>query len=111
MGRFDHIKPKKLPLTAEEFAAEADASSHLVAKRAKPERVKPLLTVVGKMQRNKDCGRPHQIYLRTDIQDDIARYCIGNMQGIINYLIRTGLTKLIQEDQPILEEMTKTDND
>src|SRR5687768_4342018 len=102
-NRFSHLKKKNPPLTPDEFAAGAIEKERKNSKK-KISRVKVLLTIVGKMNRSEDCEKSYQLYLRNDIKNDIERYCIGNMQSLINYLARRGLDDLIAKDTVIIEE-------
>ena len=79
-----------------------DANNINVSKEAvrKPSQEDILLTFAGKIDRENECEKkPVLLYLKKDIASDIAQYCHGNKQGIMNYLLRKGLDELIKNNK------------
>jgi hypothetical protein len=99
--RFSYLKKKKSFSTPEEFASALKKNE----RKTKKLKEKLLLSISGKMKRTEDCSHSYQIFLRNDIKNDIDRYCLGSMQGIVNYLIRRGLDEIIAKGEPIIEEL------
>lgn len=101
-GRFSHLKRKK-HLTVDEFAAEANNTKAWEPK-SKLIKDKILLFIAGRMNRMEDCTKPFLLHLRKDIKNDIERYCLGNMNALLNYLVRRGLDDIIEKGEKIIEE-------
>ncbi len=45
------------------------------------------------------------LYVNEDVYEDLDKYCSGNKQGVINYLLRRALDDLIEKQEIIIEEI------
>jgi hypothetical protein len=103
-GRFDHLKKKTIntELSKDEFIQDAESEHHIPQAKLKISKKDILLSVSGRMNREKNCGKPNLIYLKKDLERDITKYCHGNKGLIINYLLRKGLDQLVKDGELIL---------
>lgn len=110
----DKYKSKNA-MTADEFIGAASDSVNVIdndpaLQQSKTKTVKSheaqqknvLLTVAGKMNRERDCSKPSLIYFKNDIKADMEKYCNGNKNLVINYLLRKGLDALIEEGEMVV---------
>ncbi|MGQ3889992.1 hypothetical protein ACQUW5_13300 [Legionella sp. CNM-1927-20] len=95
----NRIKSKQFK-TVDEFIEDANNIDNSKEAVKKPSQEDILLTFAGKIDREKECEKkPVLLYLKKDIANDIAHYCHGNKQGIMNYLLRKGLDELIKNNK------------
>ncbi len=101
-NRFEHLKKKKDAIPIEEFinAANQEEKGLLEPKKSSTKEI--ILSVAGKIDREKDGGKNTLIYLKKEIKKDIQKYCYGNKTIIINYLLRKGLDYLISNKETIV---------
>lgn len=112
----DKYKSKNT-MTADEFISAASDSVNMDNTEPDPTQSKPktktvksheaqrknvLLTVAGKMNRERDCSKPSLIYFKNDVKGDMEKYCNGNKNLVINYLLRKGLDALIAEGEMVV---------
>lgn len=114
-NRFEHLKNKKkdanLP-TKEEFIAEPLKEYSDILERNDQNKEKNqneeidssaiLLAVSGRINRERDCGKGRLIYIRSDVERDIKKYCRGNKTLLINFLLRKGLDQLISDNKQLI---------
>jgi len=103
INRFSHLKKKRNnSLPVEDFIGNASKSSY--ARIANKQKLKKsvLLSIAGKMDRELECVKPIQLYLKKDVSADLKKFCHGNNQAILNYIIRKGLDQLIAENELVL---------
>lgn len=93
---------KKRPMTREEFIN--GALSDKGARKSRKVIGKNILLSIGG-RRNSRSSHNVNLYLDDSITTDLEKYCSGNKQGILNYLIRRGLDELIEKKEVIIEEM------
>ena len=102
-NRFEHLKSKPIDTTKpkEEFIEGAGNIKNNIKRASKSlSKKKVLLSLSGKMNRVTDCDKKAVLlHLKKDVSYDIEKYCHGNKQGIINYLLRKGLDELIEKGE------------
>jgi hypothetical protein len=99
-NRFEHLKNKpKAESSMLDFidSANKDVNTRIANKQVSTKQI--LLSISGKMDREKECMKPVLLHLKRDISVDIEKYCHGNKQAILNYLIRKGLDSLIEKGE------------
>lgn len=103
-NRFEHLKKKgtSTPVSREEFINAADPVDEQKEKPKRTFKKEILLSGSGRINREKNCGKPFLVYIKKDIEHDMKKYCHGSKALIINYLLRQGLNKLIEENKLIL---------
>jgi len=110
-NRFAHLKNNKsensLPTKEEFIAAPLKEYDDILDKKETTDNEKAnqdtiLLAVSGRINREKDCGKGRLIYIRSDVERDIKKYCRGNKTLIINYLLRRGIEILIEKNECII---------
>jgi hypothetical protein len=94
--RFSHLKKYKQN-NPEEFIEEASESK--TSKIAKEHKENILLSISGNISKTEKSPKPFLLYLKKDVEADMKKYCHGNRQAVLNYLIRKGLNKLIEDDE------------
>mgnify|MGYP001024464540 CR=1 FL=1 len=99
-NRFEHLKDKKQGVDSFIEGANVARPEHVSRKRKDPEQI--LLSISSKMNREQECEKPILLHLKSDIAKDIDKYCHGNKQAILNYLVRAGLDALIADKELIL---------
>ena len=103
-NRFEHLKKtNKEHNDVNKFIEKADdlGTAKLAKKSVSKENI--ILSIAGKMDREQECDKkPILLHLKKDISNDIDKYCHGNKQAIINYLVRKGLDELIKHGELIL---------
>jgi hypothetical protein len=105
MSRFDNIKNKKpLPRSFDEFVEGANQERGAQKARKRPSKNNLLLIAAGRVASKEIYAKAGLLYLKKDIQADIEKYCTGNKQAILNYLIRRGLDDLIAKGERVIEE-------
>jgi hypothetical protein len=85
------------PKTVTDFIEGANTNIHAkeAVRKQSPDDI--LLSFAGKIDRENECvHKPVLLYLKKDVAADIEKYCYGNKQGILNYLIKMGLNELIR---------------
>lgn len=97
-NRFSHIKNRNRDV--ESFIEKANDSKKNKLIRCQEEQV--LLSIASRMNRDKECKKVVLLHVKKDIISDIDKYCHGNKQAILNYLLRRGLDTLIKEGKLIL---------
>lgn len=97
------IMKKRTP-SLEEFI---DGAKDNKARRAKRKhRVNEILLVVsGRKSDRSEYAKNLNVWLNPDVLADMEKHCVGNRQGVINYLLRRGLDQLIEANERIIEEM------
>ncbi len=102
-NRFEHLKNKKETLSIDEFINAANQKQDEGLLESKKTSTKDIiLSVAGKIDREKDGGKNSLIYIKKDIKKDIQRYCYGNKTIIINYLLRQGLDCLVSNKETVV---------
>ena len=103
-SRFEHLKKNTTQsrLSRDEFIEGANAEKKSIQSKIKPSAKEILLSVSGRINREKSCGKPVLIYLKKNISESIQKYCHGNRTLIVNYLLERGLEALIQEGKLVL---------
>jgi hypothetical protein len=103
-NRFDHLKKNRLStdMSREEFIENAEKEDKFVQAKLKPSKKDILLSVSGRINREKNCGKPNLIYIKKELESEIKKYCHGNKTLIINFLLKKGLNALIEENRLIL---------
>lgn len=103
-NRFGHMKNRKKNL--EEFIEGANTpiekSDTKPSKNTQKQKEKILLSISSKMNRDEECGKPVLLYLKKDIAEEIDKHCHGNKQAILNYLLKRGVTSIIENNELIL---------
>lgn len=104
MSRFEHLKRKsgESSLSREEFIEAADKEESLTQAKYKPSKKEILLSVSGRINREKNCGKPVLVYLKSDLSQLIKKHCHGNKTLVVNYLLERGLKALIGDAKLVL---------
>lgn len=103
MNRFNHIR-KTAPISREEFIDGANDDQQ-AKKTRRASKANVLLVGSGKISNREIYGKPAILLnLKKDIQYDLEKYCSGNKQITINYLLRRGLDELINAGKQVIEE-------
>jgi len=104
-NRFGHLKKRsKTPKNVEEFIEAAEKPKRVRVARRQRKKEGVLLSVSGKMDRGIECDKPIRLFIKKDINQDIDKFCTGNKQGIINFLIRKGLDEIIKDGKALFIE-------
>lgn len=97
-----HHKKRKnsIPKSVNDFIEGANVNIYAKESLKKPSPDDILLSFAGKIDRENECvHKPILLYLKKDVAADIEKYCYGNKQGIMNYLIKRGLDELIKDNK------------
>lgn len=85
------------------FSGTVKRSKKSTSTKGKKDKNNILLSASGRMGRKKDCvSKPITLYLKKDIRKDMRKYCGGNEQISINYLIRKSLDEIIKKGKFVL---------
>ena len=105
MSRFSHIKTTKRTATRslDDFVEGAN-KNHAKKARKRPSKEKVLLSISGRSSSRDEYAKGTLLYIKQDILDDVDKYCMGNKNAILNYLIRRGLDELVADKKVVLEE-------
>ena len=98
-NRFQHIKRDK---TVEEFIDSADEPKVNKKSRLMKNSNTVLLSISSRMKREGEAKKPVLLYLNKDISSDLDKYCHGNKQAILNYLLRRGIDSIVRDGELIL---------
>lgn len=103
-SRFEHLKKKRQSseVSLEEFIEGADVEDRSTQAKIKPNKKNILLSVSGRINREKNCGKPILVYLKKELEMSMKKYCHGNKTLVINYLIERGINVLLEEDKLVL---------
>jgi hypothetical protein len=104
-NRFEHLKKKTVTQdkNVDEFINGANELGRAKLAKKPVSKQDVLLSISGRMDRGLECdNKPVLLHLKKDISKDIDRYCHGNKQAIINYLVRKGLDQLIEKGELVL---------
>lgn len=97
-NRFKHIKDKH-----KDIDSFIEGANHSVENEPEQKDMrKVLLRVSSRMNRDEECKKPVLLHIRRDVASDLDKYCHGNMQAILNYLLRRGLDSLVEDNELIL---------
>jgi len=103
-NRFEHLKKKNIPQQGvDEFISAANKieGSKLAKKNISKKDI--LLSISGRMDRSLECDKKTiLLHLKKELSRDIDKYCHGNKQAILNYLIQKGLDQLVKNGELIL---------
>jgi len=103
-NRFDHLKKKSdKSKKVDDFieGANAPREGDKIAKQQR-NTSEVLLSAPNRIDYETGKAKPVLLTLRQDIADDLEKYCHGNKQAIINYLVERGLQELIKDGELIL---------
>lgn len=104
-NRFEHLKKKAVTQNqnVDEFISGANEIGGAKLAKKPVSKKDVLLSISGRMDRGIECDKkPVLLHLKKDISRDINKYCHGNKQAMINYLVRKGLDQLIEKGELIL---------
>lgn len=104
-NRFEHLKKKPTGQgqNLEEFIGGANEIGGAKLAQKSVSKKDILLSISGRMDREMACDKkPVLLHFKKDISRDINKYCHGNKQAIVNYLVRKGLDNLIERGELIL---------
>lgn len=104
MSKFEHLN-KRLSeaMTRDEFISAADDLDNAKPARKRIERENILLSVTGKSSERVSKKRI-LLHLQKDLQFEIEKHCVGNQNGILNYLIKQGIEALKAKNELIMIE-------
>lgn len=91
----------KKPLTLEEFFEGTIYTPESAPIKASLPRESILLAIPGR-GKNQDTKKV-LLNLKLDLFADIKKHCTGHMNGIINYLIKTGIDTLKKDGKLVIE--------
>lgn len=104
MNKFEHLKKSQPSISLDSFIAGANQDSRAKKTRKRPSKDSLLLVATGRVASIDIYDKAGLLYLKKDLKEDIEKYCSGNKQILLNYLIRRGLDDLISKGERIVEE-------
>lgn len=72
------------------------------ARKVKETKSNILLNACGRLRRKNCAKKGITLFLKTDVNRDMQKYCFGNKQTLINYLVRKSLDDIIKKGKFVL---------
>lgn len=91
-------KPTTTELSLDDFIDGANDLRGAKKARKRTSMKDVLLHATGKLENRSQYSRV-LLFLTSDIEDDMSKYCTGTKQAILLYLIRRGLDELIKANK------------